>query len=207
METVLRIIAFAKEYGQGWGALIVALGSAIEYVFPPFPGDSVVIAASVLIPTAGWSLWVVFAATMIGSTIGAVGDWRLGIWLADKRKVGDESRVARWLTRPSVTPRYEWVVDKFERHGPKFLAVNRFLPVFRSFFFIAAGLARIPLRSVVFWAMLSAAAWNALLMGVGYLVGHNIETLVSFVQRYTVGVIGVVVLLFVGAKLWSFVRK
>lgn len=197
VEEIQFAIDFAQRHGVWWGAAMLLVGAMIEYVVPPFPGDSITIAGAMLIPTAGWNPVIVFAAVMAGSMLGGAIDWRVGIWLADRLESGDDNRLVRWLHRPSVQKRYDWVVDKFDRHGAKFLAVNRFLPVFRSFFFIAAGLARLSLRSVLLWSALSAAVWNGALLAVGYAVGYNIEQLAWIVERYTIAVLAGLVALFV----------
>lgn len=207
MEAVQDIIALAQQHSIWWGMLLLAGGSALEYVFPPFPGDSVTIAGAVLIPTAGWPFWAVFLAVMAGSMVGGTIDWYIGLWLANRLESGDEGRLVRFLHREKVRTRYEWVIDKFERHGTKFLAMNRFLPVFRSFFFVAAGLARLRLREVLFWSAVSAGLWNLALLGLGYAVGYNIDDIVRFVGNYTVAVIVGFLAALIGAKIFAIWRN
>lgn len=180
----------------------MAMSAGVEYLFPPFPGDSVTIVGAVLIPTAGWPWWGVFLAVMVGSSAGAMADFALGRWLSGRQ--GQPGRVGEWLARPSVASRIEAITEKFERHGAWYLALNRFLPAFRSLFFIAAGLAGLPTRSVVLWSAVSAALWNGVLMLVGYAVGYNLEALVMVVERYTWGAL-IVVTAIVGA--WLFLSR
>lgn len=77
-----------------------------------------------------------------------------------------------------------------------YLAVNRFLPALRAFFFVGAGLSRMNVVTVIVFGGLSAAVWNALLMAIGYAVGSNWEVLRELAERYTVAtfiLVGVVV--------------
>jgi membrane-associated protein len=66
-----------------------------------------------------------------------------------------------------------------------YLAVNRFLPALRAFFFVGAGLSRMRALPVVVYGGISAALWNALLMSVGYAIGNNWEGLREVAERYT----------------------
>lgn len=200
METVQLILDYVQGNAMWWGLLMLMLASSIEYVFPPFPGDSVTLVGAMLIPTAGWPAWAVFAAVMIGSMSGAFVDWRFGVWLSHRR----ERAGSRFLSRPRVKKRLDKIEAKFEKHGAKFLALNRFLPAFRALLFVAAGLARLPIAGVLFWAALSAAAWNMLLLGVGWAVGYNLESLVKFIESYTIVVLGS---LAVGLLAWGIFRR
>ena len=207
MEFVQSVIDLAQEHGVLWGMLILGAGAGLEYVFPPFPGDSVTIAGAMLIPTAGWPFWAVFVAVMSGSMVGGAIDWYLGLWLAKRLETGDDGWFVRWMHRDNVRARYDWVIDNFERHGTKFLAVNRFVPVFRSFFFVAAGLAGLRLRDVLFWSATSAGLWNLALMGLGYAMGYNLDRIVTFVGNYTAAVIVGFFVLLIGGKLFNMWRS
>jgi membrane protein DedA with SNARE-associated domain len=190
-----------------WGLLLLMLSAMIEYVVPPFPGDTVTVAGAVLIPTAGWPWWAVFGAVTLGSLIGAAIDWWAGNWVA--RNQERNTWIHRLLDREKIRPKVDKLIHQFEKHGSVYIAINRFVPAFRAVFFLAAGLARLVLWKVLLFAALSAALWNAALLALGYLVGYNIEELANWVQRYThlvyVG-LGVAILLWFGIKLVRHLR-
>ena len=62
-----------------------------------------------------------------------------------------------------------------QRHGAVLLVINRFVPGVRALFFVAAGLAGLPLRAVVGWSVVSSLLWNAALVAVGTWVGWNVD--------------------------------
>ena len=157
--------------------LILFAAAAVEYVFPPFPGDTVTLAGAVLVAAYGWSLPAVFVAVTLGSLVGAMAGFALGIWW-ERRWRAREGR-ARWA-REQV----DRLVEGFRKHGEAYLVINRFLPGVRAFFFVAAGLARMRPARVALFATVSAAAWNALLIAAGYAVGRNIALLESLFERY-----------------------
>jgi membrane protein DedA with SNARE-associated domain len=190
------------EYGpREWAYGLVLAAAAVEYVIPPVPGDTVVLFAVVLAARAqlNW-LWV-YALMTAGATTGGVIAWAFGTWLARH-----EDHWPRLLRRPTAVAALDAVRRGYTRHGPAYLAVNRFLPALRAFFFVGAGLSRMSIWPVIVFGGLSAAVWNALLLGLGYFVGNNWETLVAIMERYTaatIALIGIVAVVVIGRFLWS----
>jgi membrane protein DedA with SNARE-associated domain len=173
-----------------WSALVV--GTFVEYVVPPIPGDLVMLAGSVIGGTQGIGFLPCFAATTAGSVAGAWLDYEVGRWLA---RPGD-GFLHRWAARPRVARVLDKVARGFERHGDLYLLVNRFLPGVRAFFFVAAGYAAYPRRRTLIVAAIGAMLWNAVILAVGWQIGANLDELVAFSERYTkvawvvLGVIG-----------------
>ena len=183
------------------GYLLLALGATIEYVAPPFPGDTVVVLGAILIEVAGWSLPLVLLAATLGSVLGAALNLEAGRWLG---RADRDTWLHRRLRGDTIAPRLAAVRARFERHGAAYVAINRFLPGVRSLIFVAAGLSDLPRLPVLAWAALSALLWNAGLVALGHLVGYNFERLLAWVQRYTtvawIG-LGVVALVMLGRAL------
>lgn len=169
-----------------WGLVIILVSAMIEYVFPPFPGDTVVVAAAMLIPNAGWPWWAVFAAIMAGSVVGAMAAFGFGRWLEG---LPDDHPIARRMARPSVADRVGAVQRGFRKRGAAYILLNRFLPAFRSVFFVAAGLSGLPAGRVALFAALSALGWNALLMVAGWAVGYNLAEVSDWLKGYGVAVV------------------
>ncbi len=165
-------------HGYALSLSVLALSAAIEYVFPPFPGDTVVLAGAVLATAGGWSLWPVLLATTAGSLLGAWLDFRVGLAAAKRRDAG------RMGTRLQHTPGLDRVLAGYRRWGPAFLALNRFMPGIRALFFVAAGLARMRTLPVLAWAAASALAWNALLLALGAALGTNLDQLEALARAY-----------------------
>jgi membrane protein DedA with SNARE-associated domain len=159
------------------GLSVLAGSAAIEYVFPPFPGDLVTILGAVLVTGYGWSFFAVLGAVMLGSVLGAYAAFEIGVIWARRR-------AANPLAKPH--PRLDAVVARFKRHGSAYVVINRFVPGIRGLIFVAAGLADLPRRSVLFYAALSALLWNLALMGLGVALGANLDALRTWVERYTI---------------------
>ncbi|MCA9514215.1 MAG: VTT domain-containing protein [Myxococcales bacterium] len=185
--SLAEVLADIREWPPAltYGALL--FGAFVEYVFPPFPGDTVVVAGAVLVAAFDWSPWPVLALVTGGAVAGGLVDWQIGRWLHAS------GRLER--LRPAWRDAIHGIAGQFERRGAWYLAVNRFVPGIRAFFFVAAGVAGLGAGRVAFWCAVSAVLWNALLLAVGFAVGDNVEELDALVGRYTIvvwAVVGVV---------------
>lgn len=157
---------------------ILFFSAMIEYLFPPFPGDTVTLAGAVLVSVYDFPLLPMFAAVLVGGLIGALADYLLGLYLSGT----SDSPIARLRPTSEAMDR---VAKAFARHGEAYIVINRFLPGVRAFLFVAAGLARMRLLRVMFFAFISALAWNTLLVAAGMALGANLDALETLFRRYS----------------------
>jgi len=144
------------------GALVfvVFAAAAIEYLFPPFWGDTVMLAGCAVAGLDRTSLPAVFAAAFLGSCAGAMGAWWMG------RRFGQAS--LRLLSRSARAQRLAARAEKlYASHGSRVLALNRFLPGARAFFLPLAGVGNMRGRTVFLWSSVSNLLYCGLLVGVG----------------------------------------
>ena len=159
--------------------LVLGLGALIEYIFPPFPGDTVVILGGVY-AVRGQKPWMlVFGVITVGSVIGAAIDYWIGAKLRDRIERQPEGKFFG-LRHQKIRE----VQEKMRRFGSALILINRFLPAVRAFIFLAAGAARMSFGRVLLLGAISAVAWNCLLMALGIAVGGNAERLEGLVRNY-----------------------
>jgi membrane protein DedA with SNARE-associated domain len=168
--------------------LVLGLASLIEYVFPPFPGDTVALFGVFLSFAAGYRAAWVYLALNTGAILGGQLAWAFG------RAFRERGSRPRWLRGARADAAITEITSRYEKHGSIYLALNRFVPALRGFFFVAAGIAGLPFGRVMFFGGVSALLWNAILMGLGYFIGAHWETLASVVSTYTAVSLGVVVI-------------
>ena len=169
------------------GYLVLALASLIEYVVPPFPGDTIALFGVFLAASAEWSALGVYLALDVGAIAGGMIAYAFG------RAVAREERRPRWLRGPRVDRSIATITARYAKHGAIYLAINRFVPALRAFFFIGAGIAGLPWPAVMLWGGLSAAAWNALLLALGWWVGSEWDRLRAIAGTYSTVVLAIVV--------------
>lgn len=180
---------------------VLFAGALVEYIIPPLPGDTVVVAGAALVTAFAWPLWPVYGVCTLGAALGSAASWAVGAAWA--RRHGPEH------LSPRAAAAVGLLVERFRRHGAAYLVLNRFMPGVRTFFFLAAGVAGLRLPVVLAWSTLSAAAWNGLLIGLGWWVGDNVARLEELLVRYTaiVGAVVVVAMLVVALRVAAEVRE
>lgn len=179
------------------GLLVLGLAAMLEYLVPPFPGDTITLLGGVYAVRGDHPWPLVFCIITAGSVAGAAINYWFGTWLARRFEAHPHKSVFG-LTHA----RLEAVQARIRRGGPWLLLVNRFLPGIRGVIFIAAGAARIPRRNALLLGTLSAMAHNGLMLMIGRAVGGNLERLASLMAKYQLAVVVLVVigLLAVGVR-------
>jgi membrane-associated protein len=207
MESLGRLASeFADLLGRSGPAApaILFLASLVEYVFPPAPGDLLVLLGAWYAVQGVISWPLAFAAVTGGAVLGSAMAYGLGRWLAPRLDAPVSWR------GPLTAERLARFVSAYRRWGSALIVVNRFMPGLRAFVFVAAGAARIPLSRVLLLGGISAALWNALLLAAGALLVRTLPELIELFRAYSNvawGVLlGAAILLALGAWLRRGVR-
>jgi membrane protein DedA with SNARE-associated domain len=157
------------------GLLLVVLLAWLEYVFPPAPGDSIMLFACFLAGAGTLSLPATLAACLGGSIAGALTAYAIGARLG-RSYFFLRSRWAR-----SELKRLE---RGFARFGARMLLINRFLPGVRGVFLYGAGIGRLPWRAVLVHSTLSNILWVALIAWGGIRLGSSWDEVQVVFRRY-----------------------
>lgn len=202
METLLTDIVRDTGPHAIWILFAAAL---VEYVFPPFPGDTVTLFGAYYAVVGVQPLPLVFVAVTLGSIAGAAIDYFVGTRLRRIAQRGERPFLLRWISEERV----EGIERAWERRGDWLILGNRFLPGVRGLFFVAAGMGAIPFRRVMVLGAISASLWNVLLLAVGFLLGENLDRLELLFRTYSSAAWAVMAALALGwgARLWWAKRR
>ncbi|MFN0064111.1 MAG: DedA family protein [Myxococcaceae bacterium] len=187
----------------GWGYLVLGVASTVEYVFPPFPGDTLTLLGGVYVARGQRSAVLMFVVLTVGSVVGAGLDFAFGRWLSNRLTTAE--RGSRVFGMP--VERLWTVQEAMRRRGLWWVALNRFMPGVRALVFVAAGAARMPTLPVLLWGLVSAGAFNTLVLWAGISLGGNLEALAGLLARYQLAAWGLVGLAGVGFLLRSLVPR
>ena len=179
IDRLAQILAEALAGTSAYAPGILFFGSFVEYVFPPFPGDTVVLIGAWYAVHGKLSWPMTFAAVILGAIGGAFIDYQVGAALGRGLDRSAERR------GPLTAERLGRVEETYRRWGVLLLLANRFLPGIRAFVFLAAGAARIPLAKVLFFGGLSAALWDGLLLSAGAFLVRSLPEMGTLIARYT----------------------
>lgn len=173
------MVEFVDSLIQNVGPIaFLALGivAFLEYLFPPLPGDTLLLLGGVYAARGEQSYVLVFLAIVVGSLAGAAVNHKVGWWLGTRAE-----KKSFFGIHPDQLHRQQ---ERMRKIGTWLLLGNRFLPGVRALIFVAAGAAQMPLHRVLILGSLSAAAHTALVLALGAAVGGNLEKLTAIVSRY-----------------------
>ncbi len=174
-----NVDAFAELLGA-WGYPSLALAAFIEYVFPPFPGDTLVVLGGAWASREDRSIALVHLLLTLGSVLGMAATWLLGKGLAGRIRLAPEGSRVLGLEVGQIRK----AQTLMRARGGWLLIANRFLPSFRAVLFVAAGASDVPLGRTLLLGTISAAGFNAVLLAAGVTVGDNAEAIAAFLRTF-----------------------
>jgi membrane protein DedA with SNARE-associated domain len=182
------------------GEVGVGLLIFLENIVPPVPSEVILPLAGFRARTGALNVWLVWPAATAGSVLGALVLYGVGAWLGYDRLHALAGK--RWfiLTSQSDLDRGERI---FERHGGKMVLLGRCVPLIRSVVSIPAGIAKMPLPRFLTLTAVGSGVWNALFIGLGWILGDQWGRVQGWLGPVSYVVIGLVV---VGLA-WLAVRK
>jgi len=178
LQALLEVLTRAAAVTGPWAPAVLFFATFVEHVFPPFPGDLLVVLGAWYAVQGQLSWPMLLAFGTAGALAGAWVDHRLGVYLG--RRLDARASHSRLLP-PERLAAFE---AAYRRWGSWLLVLNRFMPGIRAFLFVAAGASGLPARRVVLLGGLSALIWNTLLLAAGGLLASNLEELVRLVDQY-----------------------
>ena len=175
---------------------------ALENIFPPIPSELILPLAGFLTGQNRLSFPLVLVATTLGSLLGALLLYGIGMAAGQRGIRRLFERYGHWalLTSEDLTRAETW----FDRYGPVAVFIGRLVPVMRSLVSIPAGYRRMPLGQFLLLTGFGSALWNGALVSLGWALGENwrqIEEYVAWLQYLVIAAVAVLVLRFVWQRL------
>lgn len=197
MEVVLSefVSEWALKIVETLGYFGVFLLIAIENVIPPIPSE-------LILPLAGFSVGqgeLTFIGVMIASTTGSVLGALVLYYLG---AVIGEARLRQFIRSVEQLPILRHLVnegdidkaqDWFGRYGGAAVFFGRLIPIVRSGISIPAGIARMNLIKFIGYSIVGSSIWNGILIGAGWFLGHNWDSVEKYVKYFQYIVIVAVV--------------
>jgi membrane protein DedA with SNARE-associated domain len=186
----------------------VAIIMFTENVFPPIPSELVMPFAGFLAGRGEMSFVGVWLAGVVGSVLGAVVLYYIGMWLGDAVVRGFLRRYGKWIGMSEGD--YERALGFFERYGSAVVFFGRVIPIVRSIISLPAGANHMPLPRFLLFTALGSAIWSGALAYAGVVLGENWEQVLEFVDNYqmvTLIVIAVIALVVLGAFVYYKMRS
>lgn len=159
----------------------------LENVFPPIPGDTVIVLSLLLIEKGWLNFWIVLICVSVGGTLG----FYLVFYLAFR---WGKAWVLRQKWLHLNIERLEKADRWFERRGKWLVLGHRFFSGFRSTIALVAGLSSIEIWKMAILSFLGVTLWNTMLLTVGLQILKNKEALLHALKTYNMIVGSIIVL-------------
>lgn len=188
-QQVGGLVGWVLSVVEALGALGVGLLVALESIFPPIPSEVVLPLAGFLAGQGKLGFVAVLVWATVGSLVGALALYWLGAALGLQRLCRLAEKMPLMDGR-DVERASEW----FQRHGVWAVLLGRMVPGVRSLVSIPAGVERMPLWLFSLLTVIGSAAWNALFIGLGWLLGDRWTEIGTYSDIINYVVIGGIVL-------------
>ncbi|MEE6258203.1 DedA family protein [Plantactinospora sonchi] len=173
------LVGLVTDLVERLGAPGAGLAVALENVFPPIPSEVILPLAGFTASQGKMSLLAAIIWTTIGSVVGAMALYYIGVALGRDRVRAIAARLP--LVKLSDIDKTEaW----FARHGVKTVFFGRMIPIFRSLISIPAGVERMPVTTFLLYTTLGSLIWNTVFVMAGYLLGENWHAVESYVGTF-----------------------
>lgn len=175
---------------------------ALENIFPPIPSEIVLPFGGILTTTTNLSVVGVIVAATVGSVLGAVILFGIGLLLDVKQL---EKIIHRYgpmlrLKKQDIQRADAW----FDKYGYWTVFICRMVPLVRSLISIPAGMSNMNFVMFLFLTVAGTLFWNTLLILIGVQLGESWTDILSFMELYStviyicIGVgIGIIVYLYI----------
>jgi membrane protein DedA with SNARE-associated domain len=153
----------------------------LENVFPPIPGDILVVFGGYLALEQIVDFTLIVVLTTFGSVLGFMTLYYVGYKLGDEiRAKPIRYRFLKYLDGKYMNKVELWMY----RWGQGVILANRFLAGTRSIISLVAGVSKTKILSTVIFASLSALLWNILLITIGWFIGENWPIIQNYLNVY-----------------------
>ena len=172
-----ELLDFIFSYGPVWVYLAIFAACFIENVFPPFPGDSFIIAAGALVGVGRLELVLTFLIIMAGG-LGSV----MLIYHFGKRHGRDffVRKNYRYFSVDDIAK----VEAKFHKWGAMILVVSRFVVGFRSALALVAGIGKYDPAKMLIFSAVSYCLFVGLLMYAAITLVENLDLVEEYINTY-----------------------
>jgi membrane-associated protein len=164
--SITRVIDFftgLADTAASWGYWAIGLVVAGDGVMPFFPGETAIVAGSVLAAEGTLNLWLVI---LVG-WLGAIAGDSTAYWIGRSGKGPIRRRVAKWAGQGTLGAAERMV----QRRGPALVFVGRFLPGLRIGVNLSCGAGQMGYGRFVAFNAMGALVWSAQAALLGFFAG------------------------------------
>lgn len=183
---------------------IFSIISYFENVFPPIPGDLLIVFGGYLAAEQVVGFSFLLLLTSVASVIGFMNMYAFG------RYFGEQIETYRsdfWLMRFVDVKYFDRCKRWMHKYGQAVVVANRFLAGTRSVISITAGLTGMRASTTIISSFISSIIWNFILLGLGWLVNENWQVIGDYLNIYGWLILGVITIFIAGRLMYKRFKK
>lgn len=181
------IISFSTHLISLGGYPMIVILMMLESMVFPIPSEAVMPFAGFLVVKGTFSFWVALGASIVGSLVGSLISYYIGMY-------GGRPILEKWGKYLLLNHHHlDMTEGFFKKYGERTIFVSRFIPVVRHLISIPAGIGEMRLSTFCLYTVFGAGMWNAILLYVGLVLGHNWETLGKYMHYLDVVAVAAIV--------------
>lgn len=184
-----------------YGLISIFVIVGLEYANIPLPSE-------IVLPFIGiiaYKYNIDFINVLVVSTLGGVAGSLINYYLGFKFGKPLIDMIVNKFPKAnkSVKSSYMWV----KRYDKLSILISRLVPLARTVISIVAGVIKMNVCTFIVYSTIGIGIWNASLIFIGYVVGDNLDKIKLILERYSLFVIFVFVILILVCILNSLIRK
>lgn len=160
---------------------IIAVGSALENIFPPVPSDTFVVLGAVLSDRGGLTPVTVLLVAWIANVSGAMFVYGVA------RRHGPAFFTDGWGRRVLRPHQFDRVSGFYARYGLWAIFFSRFLPVLRVVIPTVAGFAHLGWVRTLIPVAVASLFWYAVVLYLGILASQNVGRVLELLGNTNTG--------------------
>ena len=161
--------------------LIFIVVAYAENIMPPVPGDMLVAFGGYLAAEQIVGFGPLLLVTTVSSVFGFMTMFYIGTYFGDRI---EEQRKRFWLMRFIDVKYFDKGKRWMHKWGQGVILANRFLAGTRSVISLTAGMVKMKVSSTILSSTVSSLLWNFILLGFGWLVNENWQTIGHYLNIY-----------------------
>ncbi len=197
LDTINQWLDLLFSYGVIWVYLVIFLACFIENIFPPFPGDTFIVAAGALVGLERLDLIPAVLSVISGGVLSVMVIYFFG-----------KNKGYNFFKKKNYKLYSEEDIEKsniyFKKYGALILIFSRFVVGFRSALALAAGVGQYQVGKMFLYSLISYILFTSLLMYSAIAFIENYDNLASFIKTYNwivLPLLIIIILLYILSKL------
>ncbi|GAA5648272.1 hypothetical protein VPR01S_23_00100 [Vibrio proteolyticus NBRC 13287] len=197
MDQINALLMTMKPLLEQYGYLALVVSIFLEGLGIPMPGQSLMIAASLLASEQVMSLTLVATVSWLSCFLGNTCGYLLGYYFEN------------WLDKKGYVsgPKMQKLQSTIQTYGPACLVISRFIEGMKQFMPLACGIAKMPRREFLFGNALASTVWVAVFSLLTHFAFEHLSELSTLYTHYRFIVWALAALLFGALIMWILKRR